>query len=49
MTFLLIICILTKVLSLKYDIPYSSLLLIFGLILGIIKTNTILDIGLNYL
>lgn len=42
---LLIICVLSKVFSNKYDVPYSSLLLLIGLFMGLFKTKTILDEG----
>lgn len=44
-SFLMIICVLSKVFSNKYDIPYSSLLLLIGLFMGFFKTYTILDEG----
>lgn len=49
LSFLLIICVLSKVFSNKVDIPYSSLLLLIGLIMGIFKTYTILDEGIQFL
>jgi hypothetical protein len=45
LSFMLIICVFSKVFSNKYDIPYSSLLLLIGLIMGLFKTRTILDEG----
>lgn len=43
LSFLLVICVISKVFSNKYDIPYSSLLLLIGLIMGVFKTGSILD------
>lgn len=48
-SFLLTICVLSKVSSSKFDIPYSSLLLLIGLVLGLFKTGTILDQGVSLL
>ena len=49
LSFLLLICVFCKVFSSRYDIPYSSLLLLIGLIMGVFKTGSIVDQGVQLL